>query len=264
MSSAFVALNMRSMMTHVGVGMGAASFWRGAWYVLDDHLYPEEAWKSALASFGLGVAGMTASQGLVAKCEQLATRKTNSLMASRRLRVFRFGALYTIAVSCVLVWRGTWVGWDVLYEYTHPEQTPCRTGVKSTDPGHLSTSGILSHVLAVTALVGTGVFASVLAPPAATSIVRDWAVKTGSKPYSGPAGKLVQRLWSSSNTGSYSSSPAAQAVIARNFSQVPSRTASISNSTPIRTTNGRTMGNYSSSYYTTTRILPTFCNQRRG
>lgn len=212
-----MALDMKRVLTHVGVGMGAASFWRGAWYVLDDHLFPDEAWKSALASFTLGVAGMTASQGLVAQCEQLAAKNStaNSVLAARRLKVYRFGALYTIAVSCVLVWRGTWVGWDVLYEYTHPEQTPCKTGVKSTDPGHLSVSGLMSHVLAVAALVGTGLFASVLAPPAATSIVRDWAVQTGSKPYNGPAGQLVQRLWAKNSS-------LHQSVIARNYSQPPS------------------------------------------
>ena len=212
MTKPFVALNMKHVMTHVGVGMGAASFWRGAWYVLDDNLFPEESWKSALASFGLGVAGMTASQGLVARCEELASKKS-----VRRLRIYRFGALYTIALSCVLVWRGTWVGWDVLYEYTHPEQTPCRTGVKSTDPGHLSRSGILSHGLAVAALVGTGLFASVLAPPAATSVIRDWAVQTGTKPYNGPAGKLVQQLWAKSPTTS------SQHVVARSYSQPPTR-----------------------------------------
>lgn len=214
-----MALDMKRVLTHVGVGMGAASFWRGAWYVLDDHLFPDESWKSALASFTLGVAGMTASQGLVAKCEQLAAKKatTNSVTTARRLKVYRFGALYTIAMSCVLVWRGTWVGWDVLYEYTHPEQTPCKTGVKSTDRGHLSVSGLMSHVLAVAALVGTGLFASVLAPPAATSIVRDWAVQTGSKPYNGPAGQLVQRLWAKNST----SSSLPQNVIARNYTHPP-------------------------------------------
>jgi len=214
MPNPFVALNFRMVGQHVLIGMGVSSFWRGAWYVLDDHLFPEDSAKSALASFGLGVAGMTASQGLVAKCEELAKKNSESKVLARRLKIYRFGALYTIAISCVLVWRGTWVGWDVLYEYTHPEQTPCKTGVKSTAPGHLSTSGMLSHVLAVSALVGTGLFASVLAPPAATSIVRDWAVQTGAKPYNGPAGKLVERLFAQKPT-------TPTTVVARNYSQSP-------------------------------------------
>lgn len=245
MSKRVHALDMKRVLTHVGVGMGAASFWRGAWYVLDDHLFPEESWKSALASFTLGVAGMTASQGLVAKCEQLAAKKAvtgDTVTAARRLKVYRFGALYTIAVSCVLVWRGTWVGWDVLYEYTHPEQTPCKTAVKSTDPGHLSVSGLMSHVLAVAALAGTGLFASVLAPPAATSIVRDWAVQTGSKPYNGPAGQLVQRLWAKN-----SSLP--QSVLSRNYSQ------------PLSSGNQRSFATFNRAPIAT---LPTVYTRRHG
>lgn len=193
----FVALNMTSVLTHVGVGMGAASFWRGAWYVLDDHLFPGSPVRSASASLVLGTGGMALSQGLVHKMELL-QQKIASKSTTRRvwtLKVARFGALYTIAMSCVLVWRGAWLGWDVVYEYAHPEQHVCQqTNLKrinSTDPGHATTSGILSHMLAVAVLAGTGLFASVLAPPAASSIVRDLTVRAGSKAYSGPA----QRVW---------------------------------------------------------------------
>ena len=80
---------------------------RGAWYILDDHLYPDDAFKSSVASLSGGVIGMTLSQGLVEKCE--------TIKNPRMLRVARFGALYCIATSVVLVWRGTWVGWDVFY-----------------------------------------------------------------------------------------------------------------------------------------------------
>ena len=145
--SAFRKLDVRTIGTHVFVGMGAASFWvscscscscgvftsmgfwwslgsscvltssslpyhnihsqRGAWYILDDHLYPDDAFKSSVASLSGGVVGMTLSQGLVEKCE--------TIKNPRMLRVARFGALYCIATSVVLVWRGTWVGWDVFY-----------------------------------------------------------------------------------------------------------------------------------------------------
>jgi len=186
MTNTFQSLPWKRVALHVGVGMGAASFWRGAWYVLDDHLFPNSTSQSAVASLALGVTGMAASQGLVERCEQLA--KSGS---KRRLPVARFGAVYTIAVSCVLVWRGTWIGWDVLYE-------TAQSDAKSTDPGHLSTSGVLSHAVAVAALVGTGLFASVLAPPAATSIIRDFTVKAGMKPYSGPAAKILSLPTSSS------------------------------------------------------------------
>jgi hypothetical protein len=115
----FVAMNMSTVLTHVGVGMGAASFWRGAWYILDDHLFPDNPALSASTSLCLGTVGMALSQGLVHKVERIAAQATSVAkdvsVSSRRqlmpLKVARFGALYTIAVSCVLVWRGTWLGW---------------------------------------------------------------------------------------------------------------------------------------------------------
>jgi hypothetical protein len=222
----------KTLATHVFVGMGAASFWRGAWYILDDHLFPENAPMSAATSLGLGAAGMAASQGLVARAEQLAEKlkisqskqmrtkdvsSSNSSSSSSTIKsaqslsssyrsspkilrgtvaVARFGALYTVAVSCVLVWRGTWVGWDVLYEYVYLRSHP--ENAKSTDRGHATHSGLLSHVTAVGLLLGTGLFASVLAPPAAVSVIRDLAVKTGGgSSYMGPAQMVANRLFGS-------------------------------------------------------------------
>jgi hypothetical protein len=173
--------------THVFVGMGAASFWRGAWYVLDDHLFPEDAVKSAAASLLAGTVGMAASQGLVARAERLAKKPS---MRRMPLAVARFGALYTVAVSCVLVWRGTWVGWDCIYDALHPDES-----AKSTDPGHATHSGLLSHGAAVAVLLATGLFASVLAPPAAVSVIRDFAVKASSTNYQGPAQVIASRLF---------------------------------------------------------------------
>lgn len=213
-------LSWKQIAKHVGVGMGAASFWRGAWYLLDDHLFPDSPEASAASSWGLGVVGMAASQGLVHKCDMLKQKYPHRIHA---LKVARFGALYTIAISCVLVWRGTWLGWDVLYEKTHPRQSQCGTHVKSTDPGHATTSGILSHMLAVSALVGTGVFASVLAPPASTSIIRDLTVKAAA------TAKRTTHYASSSSTTSipkflseWSSPNAGHAI--RGYSSVPRTT----------------------------------------
>jgi hypothetical protein len=240
MTPPFAAHGFRSVMTHVGVGMGAASFWRGAWYLLDDHLYPDDAPMSAASSWGLGVAGILASQGLIAKCESL---EMKGILRGTPLKVARFGAMYTIAMSCILVWRGTWVGWDVLYEryhphndltastaaatatatatgmtstltkprvHLHPAVGPAthaierRTTVSATDPGHATNSGALSHVVAIIGLVATGLFASVLAPPAATGIIRDLAVKSSAtQNYSGPAQKLAQLLWHPSPAAPY-------------------------------------------------------------
>jgi hypothetical protein len=174
--------------------MGAASFWRGAWYVLDDQLFPENANLSAITSLCLGTAGMAASQGIVHKA--MSVRGVFKPVA-------RFGALYTIAMSCVLVWRGTWVGWDCVYEHfynkhfhrdklhassgsgtTTPshqsflEHSPAGFTITATDPGHLTTSGLASHVCAIVVLASCGVFASVLAPPAAVSVIKDLAIQS--------------------------------------------------------------------------------------
>ncbi|KAL3910245.1 MAG: hypothetical protein SGARI_002219 [Bacillariaceae sp.] len=207
----FVALNLRNVLTHVGVGMGAASFWRGAWYILDDHLFPENPALSAGSSLAMGTVGMALSQGLVHKVEQIAAlaavKETTASVTTRRmfmpLKVARFGALYTIAVSCVLVWRGTWLGW-----------------VSEKKEESVSSLG---------ALVGTGLFASVLAPPAATGIIRDFSIKAGSKAYQGPAQKIFQQVFSGSSAASASpkssastlGSHQASAVLARNYQTKP-------------------------------------------
>jgi Fuseless len=251
MTSKFVLFspvsNARTLGTHVLVGMGAASFWRGAWYVLDDHLYPNQPAQSAAASLALGTCGMAASQGLVARAEQWAQQlRSNSPPPRALVALARFGAIYTVAISVVLVWRGTWVGWDCLYEHWHDEQQPkannhhaihysvheptnhrhllmkplevsapapstnivatasllspvsstshstLSNSIKSTDPGHATHSGLLSHLVAVSLLLGTGLFASVLAPPAAVSVIRDQSVRGKSaSAYQG----LAQTTW---------------------------------------------------------------------
>ncbi|GAX20934.1 hypothetical protein FisN_1Lh407 [Fistulifera solaris] len=191
--SPFRAQGLKTVLTHVAIGMGSASFWRGAWYVLDDHLFPENKEYSALASFGLGTLGMAASQGLVARMENFAKMEKYPV----RLSLLRFGALYSIAVSCVLVWRGTWIGWDCLYARMHPliaENERKTETINATDPGHATKSGFLSHVAACTILMGTGFFASVLAPPAAASVIRDLAVSTGGKVYNGPAQSVARQF----------------------------------------------------------------------
>jgi hypothetical protein len=185
-SRKFTALDWKTLTTHVGVGMATASFWRGAWYMLDDSLFPEDATASAAASLGLGIVGMAGSQGLIAKTELV----RNPIWR----KAARFGALYTVAASCVLIWRGTWLGWDLVYEHAHhcPVQ---QTGPKATDTKHALYSGAASHVSAIIALLGCGMFCSVLAPPAAACILRDASVKSASRYYTGPAQQVVNRLW---------------------------------------------------------------------
>lgn len=183
----FRALDWKTVGTHLGVGMASASFWRGAWYVLDDHMFPDCATTSASASLGLGVVGMAFSQGLVRKSEALA-----KLGSVRRVQLARFAAVYTIAMSCVLVWRGTWMAWDIAYEKL--------TEADPKEPGHATKSGVLSHGISALGLLSCGLFASVLAPPAAASVIRDLAVKTGQSLYTGPAAKVMQSFMQGPST----------------------------------------------------------------
>lgn len=180
----FTALSLKTVATHVGVGMGAASFWRGAWYIMDDSLFPDCPTTSATASLMGGAIGIAASQGLIAKAESLS--KQGSV---QRLCVVRFAALYSVAMSCVLVWRGTWMAWDQLFLHFTEEE--------ATKPGNLSKSGVLSHGIASVGLLGCGLFASVLAPPAAASVIRDIAVRAGKQgsAYKGPAQQVAQSFF---------------------------------------------------------------------
>lgn len=169
--------------------MASASFWRGSWYILDDSLFPDSPIRSATASLGLGTIGMAASQGLVSRAELV--------KGMRAQRMARFGALYAVATSCVLVWRGTWMFWDIAYEQVH--HCPIsKEGPAATDKGHATTSGLASHVVALAGLVGCGLFASVLAPPAAASVIKDLSVKSAVRTYTGPAQQLVDRLFAPS------------------------------------------------------------------
>lgn len=239
----FVALKFSQVAQHVGVGMAAASFWRGAWYVLDDVLYPDQPLESSLASLGLGMVGMGASQGLVAHCERLAAMSNSnnsnkkqkhtikkykvmripSLSLSNKLQVARFGALYSIAMSVVLIWRGTWMGWDLIYEHYHSKQHSQE--VKATDPGHATHSGMLSHGMAIAVLAGTGLFASVLAPPAATCIIQDWSVRAlgrqaaaaSTSPFSNKVNSLLTNFTKQSTTSTTTATTTSKTVWSSEF-----------------------------------------------
>ena len=147
--------------------------------MLDDCLYPGDPFRSAVASLGLGTVGMLASQGIVNKMDLLVAGSGGSRIPFRQMAA-RFGAIYVLAGSCILIWRGTWVMWDVVYEHAHhcPIQ---KTGPRATDEHHATYSGLVSHVTATVALVSCGLFASVLAPPAAVAVVTNAAVTAASR-----------------------------------------------------------------------------------
>jgi len=142
-----------------------------------------------------GSIGMFLSQGIVKRYEILVNHSpANELMFPKGL--YRFGALYCTAFSVVLVWRGAWLSWDCFYEGLHSTQAwhaskssflhhsvyhhlhEEEENVDATDPGHATKSGLFSHLTAIGLLLSMGTFASVMAPPAAISILHDKAVKS--------------------------------------------------------------------------------------
>jgi hypothetical protein len=151
--------------TQIGVAMGVATFWRGAWYVMDGVVFPEDVGKSALASFAAGVAGLAGVQRIAAPMV-LRNAEINSTPVTKATRYL---LLYGIGISCVAVWRGTWLGWDLAHEKfvnAHP---------KATDAPIVS--GAYSHVTAVVGLCASGYLSSVLAPPAVMLLINDEALR---------------------------------------------------------------------------------------
>ena len=148
--------------------------------MLDDHLFPDNALHSATASLGLGTAGLALTQGMIAHCASNEVSGKNKVKLPKYYNsLARFGSLYGIAMSVVLVWRGAWMMWDIGYEKIQKDE------VKALEPGHLTKSGMASHLLAIGGLLAFGRFSSVLAPPASVSILKDMALKASTwKEYS--------------------------------------------------------------------------------
>jgi hypothetical protein len=70
-ASTFAACdNFHTVLYHVFVGMCAASFWRGSWYIFDDLLFPNQKELSAVSSLLLGTSGMLSVQGLIHRAER--------------------------------------------------------------------------------------------------------------------------------------------------------------------------------------------------
>jgi hypothetical protein len=199
--AAFTSLPSSTVWSHIGIGMASASFWRGAWYILDDNLFPEDKLQSSVASWSLGVFGMFASQGLVQKADSwaltramVATRYPSSLVSNvisvRLPQLARFAAIYSLAASCILIWRGTWIMWDVVYEHI-------TLAKHATEPQHATYSGLWSHGIAILGLSSCGLLASVLAPPAAIAKITNCAVTKATAAQ--PSMRIVDAKWFSSS-----------------------------------------------------------------
>mmetsp|Transcript_25240 Transcript_25240/g.51518 ORF Transcript_25240/g.51518 Transcript_25240/m.51518 type:complete len:244 (+) Transcript_25240:203-934(+) len=108
-----------SLPLQITTGVLCASYWRGAWYVLDYTLFPTDRTKSGFASLALGGSMLACGQYILSPqyngtkliVRMLPAPKSVSLR-THFMKTNRFVSLYGIAMSCVLVWRGTWLLWD--------------------------------------------------------------------------------------------------------------------------------------------------------
>ena len=171
----------------IAVGMGVASFWRGAWYVMDTSIFPDDNLKSGAACLVAGTAGL-------AKLQRYAASEVHKRYIAKNIPPppsLRYGLLYGMGLSCVAVWRGTWCMWDSLFERFDPWAFKGDAGVRngedeeSSSPGEPQMSentftffnGVASHVVAIAGLTAAGYLSSVLSPPAVCFLLNDEALR---------------------------------------------------------------------------------------
>lgn len=162
------------------VGIAVASFWRGAWYVLDETVFPSSELKSGLACFLGGVSGLATSQHVKL---MMMREHVGAATRSNRKRVMLFSPpTYFVGLSCVLFWRGVWCLWDSATDayFSHSSSSSSAKSEKEEEKVSSSytpklKSGILSHAFGATALVSTGFLASAACPPAGLWVARDAA-----------------------------------------------------------------------------------------
>lgn len=165
----FRPIGVTPIPVQIAIGCASASYWRGMWYILDDNLFPNDPTASASASLIGGTLGLATVQGVMAKKAEYYASKEVTKLPSYYPKMARFGTLYIVATSCILVWRGAWMGCDIIYEQM--------TDHSPLEPGHLTVSGVWTHVVATCGLLAFGRFSSVLGPPARLSILEDMAFK---------------------------------------------------------------------------------------
>ena len=168
-------IGIKPLAAQVGVGMLCASYWRGMWYILDDHLFPENPTYSGFSSLLMGTTGLAVSQQAIARMYQKEMPKAlkDKMLPCQYSSLARFGSLYFVSISCVLVWRGTWVLWDVASERIQEER------IRNNKSLHYDAkAGFISHGVAIAGLLLLGRFSSVLAPPSKISILKDITFKT--------------------------------------------------------------------------------------
>ncbi|CAL6413887.1 unnamed protein product [Bathycoccus prasinos] len=160
------------------VGIAVASFWRGAWYVLDETVFPSSELKSGMACFLGGVSGLATSQHVKL---MMMREHVGAATRSNRKRMMLFSPpTYFVGLSCVLFWRGVWCLWDSATDayFSHSSSSSSEKEEEEKVSSSYSPklkSGILSHAFGATALVFTGFLASAVCPPAGLWVERDAA-----------------------------------------------------------------------------------------
>lgn len=133
-----------SLALQVVTGVLCASYWRGAWYILDYKLFPTDNLKSGIASLTLGggLLGMAqyilspSYNGTKAIVRMLPPPRSVTLR-TRYIQTNRFIMLYGISTSCVLIWRGTWLMWDEGAHFIADTlSSRWRSEQKETNPKH--------------------------------------------------------------------------------------------------------------------------------
>ena len=160
------------------VGIAVASFWRGAWYVLDETVFPSSELKSGMACFLGGVSGLATSQHVKL---MMMREHVGAATRSNRKRMMLFSPpTYFVGLSCVLFWRGVWClrdsATDAYFSHSSSSSSEKEEEEKvSSSYSPKLKSGILSHAFGATALVFTGFLASAACPPAGLWVARDAA-----------------------------------------------------------------------------------------
>jgi len=135
----------------VVIGCLVASSWRGAWYILDSYLWPDDKTMSSSMSLLIGALLFW----LLVALQPFLGARINAFGRAARLVDLLFS--YVGFWSCVLIWRGAWVLWDVAFD-------------GPTDDS-FTTSAWVSHVVGISFLVLLGAVRSLNAPP--TLLVSD-------------------------------------------------------------------------------------------
>ena len=171
------------------VGASVASFWRGAWYMMDAAVFPDDIYASCAASLVAGFGGFASLHSLL----QLSAFHPATLHPAARAVAVWLGSL-----ANVFAWRGTWLAWDIACgtgpAAVPPPATPEERAQVEAQRRLTLQSGALSHVLSLGVLLGAGFLQATMAPPSRIGVLADdvvWIVRRS--PYMRDLAMFVRR-----------------------------------------------------------------------